>query len=622
MSFEASTSSPFAVLYDRLRSGAIDRRRFISGATALGMSAGVAHFCANAALAAPGANRNGFAFAAQAAPSAGTENQERGEGGELRILQWQAPSHLSPHTATGDKEGIASAIVLEPLMHLGENAELVPILITEVPTIDNGLLAEDLTSVTYNLLEGVTWSDGEPFTAEDVRFTWEWVMDEANNSINTGVFGQIADIEVVDDLTARVSFTGPNPSWFVPHTGAAEGAIYPKHILEAGGDAHDAFSLKPIGTGAFVVDEFTPNDEARFSANPNFREPNKPYFSNIYLKGGGDPASAARAVLETGEYHFAWYLPVEPEILRSMEEGSEYGRLIVYPSSYVERINPNFSDPNTEVDGQRSHKDTPHPFLTDPAVREAIALAIDRQLIADSFFFGGDQEPAVSNILVGIPEMESPNTSWSYDPEAANQVLDDAGWVLDGDTRSKDGVELRVRFVTSVNQVRQKIQAVVKANLEDIGIAVDLEQVDASIFFDSSAGNDQNRAHFYSDLNMYQTGPTTPSPHTFMEEWYAGENGENISQKENDWTGTNNQRYVNPDYDALFDEAKRETDPEAAAELFIAMNDLLINDSVIFTLVQGGEKSAAARWLNEANFGFGPFGYQYWNIANWNRVEE
>ena len=229
-------------------------------------------------------------------------------------------------------------------------------------------------------------------------------MDEANNSINTGVFGQIADIEVVDDLTARVSFTGPNPSWFVPHTGAAEGAIYPKHILEAGGDAHDAFSLKPIGTGAFVVDEFTPNDEARFSANPNFREPNKPCFSNIYLKGGGDPASAARAVLETGEYHFAWYLPVEPEILRSMEEGSEYGRLIVYPSSYVERINPNFSDPNTEVDGQRSHKDT-HPSSPITAVR---AIPGDRsRLIADSFFFEGDQTGGLEHY--GHPN-ESPNT--------------------------------------------------------------------------------------------------------------------------------------------------------------------------------------------------------------------
>src|SRR5699024_6412830 len=140
-----------------------------------------------------------------------------------------------------------------------------------------------------------------------------------------------------------------------------------------------------------------------------------------------------------------------------------------------------------------------------------------------------------------------------YDPEAAKQILDDAGWVLDGDVRKKDGIELRVRYATSVNQVRQKIQHVVKADLEAIGIAVDLEQIDAGIYFDSSAGNDQNIGHFYWDLDMYQNGPTTPSPHTFMETWYSGENGDNVAQKENDWMGTNNPRYINPDYDALFD---------------------------------------------------------------------
>src|SRR5690606_32206937 len=127
------------------------------------------------------------------------------------------------------------------------------------------------------------------------------------------------------------------------------------------------------------------------------------------------------------------------------------------------RINFNFSDPDTEVDGQRSEMNTPHPFLTDKAVRQAICTAVDRELIANEFY--GEGNPPASNILSGIPALESPNTSFEYDAEAAKQILEDAGWTGDG-TRSKDGVELEVTYATSVNQVRQKTQQVVKSNLE------------------------------------------------------------------------------------------------------------------------------------------------------------
>src|SRR5690606_1843705 len=119
-------------------------------------------------------------------------------------------------------------------------------------------------------------------------------------------------------------------------------------------------------------------------------------------------------------------------------------------------------------------------FLTDKAVRQAICTAVDRELIANEFY--GEGNPPASNILSGIPALESPNTSFEYDAEAAKQILEDAGWTGDG-TRSKDGVELEVTYATSVNQVRQKTQQVVKSNLEEIGISVTLEQIDAGIYF-------------------------------------------------------------------------------------------------------------------------------------------
>jgi peptide/nickel transport system substrate-binding protein len=507
-------------------------------------------------------------------------------------------------------------------MALLPDATRIPILITEVPTVENGLLAEDLTSVTFNLLEGVTWSDGEPFTANDVRFTWEWVMDDENAAPLQALWQPIEDIEVADDLTAIVRFSEPNPTWADPFTGMGSTVVYPRHILEGGGqEANDAFRLNPIGTGPYVVESFSPNDQVTYIINENYREPNKPFFERVLIKGGGDPASAARAVLQTAEYDYAWNLAVEPEILRDMESDDAPGVLDVRPGTSVERININFSDPNTEVEGQRSHFGTPHPILSDDAVRMAMRLGINRQQIADSFYFGGDLEPAVANILVGIPAMESPNQELNHDPDQARQLLEDAGWTGDG-TRSKDGVDLSLRLTTTVNQVRQKTQAVVKANLEEIGFEIQLEQVDSGIFFDSSPGNDQSNTHFYTDMNMFTSGVGAPPPVAFMVRWYAGPDNEEIAQEENGWAGRNIHRWKNEEYDALYEEAQVETDPERQAELFIQLNDIVIDNNVVIPLVSPGNKQAYSRTLNADNIGVGPFEFDYWNIANWNRVEE
>src|SRR5690606_17993284 len=387
-------------------------------------------------------------------PAHGAENQERGAGGELNIIQWQAPTLLSPHVATGVKDILGSVLVIEPLIHYASDSTMIPNLVTEIPSVENGGLSEDLTEVTLNLLPDVLWSDGTPFTAEDVVFTIEWVKNPENNSTNQNSFEAIETAEAVDDLTVKVTFSAPNPIWFDPFTGTSTGFVYPKHILEGGKEAHDAFLSAPIGTGPYVVQSFTPNDSATYVINENYREPNKPFFSTVNLKGGGDAPAAARAVLQTGEYDFAWNLQVEPDVLTSMEGPDSPGQLAPYPGINIERFNFNFSDPNTEVDGQRSHKDTPHPFFSDDAVREAIATAIDRQTIADEFY-GLGQEPA-ANVIYGDPLTESPNTSWEFNLEKAAQILEDAGWTLNDDgVREKDGVEIRIVYATCVNSVRQ-----------------------------------------------------------------------------------------------------------------------------------------------------------------------
>lgn len=610
-------------LFDSLVAGDISRRQFFQRATAFGVSAAMAGHLANAAAQTPQASpasegaKGGGGLESSIARAIAPDDQVRGAGGELRILQWQAPSHLFAHQASGDKDTLASCLVTEPLMHYGQDAGLLTNLVTAVPSIASGDLAEDLSSVTLHLTEGVTWSDGEPFTAADVKFTWEFVTnpDNACNTIET--WQRITAIETPDDLTLEVTFDAPNPLWYQPFTSNSTGTVLPKHILEGADEsAMEQFRFKPTGTGPFVVNEFSVNDQVTYAANEKFREPNKPFFSTVFLKGGGEPAAAARAVLQTGEYDYAWFLSIDSDLIAELRDAGA-GKLLMYSQGYAERIHINFSDPNTEVDGQRSEMNTPHPVLSDPAVRQAMALAINRQLIVDQLYIPDSIEEPAKDIFTGISSLESPNTELVFDPEQAKQVLEDAGWVMDGEVRKKDGVEISLVYMSTTNQLRQKVQTVVKANLEAVGFKVDIQNVDGSIYFDSSAGNDQNTGHFYYDMNMHQTAAGAPTPIAFVQRWYAGPDGENISQASNEWSRVNQQRYRNEEYDALFESVREETDAAKQIELFIAMNDHLIDNNVVVPLVAVAERSACASWMNEESLHLGPFGLDYWNIANW-----
>ena len=620
---DKTVQSPFSNLYNSLKAGDISRRSFIGRATALGMSAAGALMVADAvAQGTPEASPETRAVAAL--PDSGTEGQTRGAGGELRIIQWQAPSQLNALVSTGDKDNMAAQFVSEPLMVRDIEGQLVPFLVKEIPSLDNGLLADDLTSVTYNLVEGVLWSDGEPFTAEDVAFTVEWANNPDNPVVQAAVYNRIIETEVIDDLTVKITFDSPNPTWSESFTGSGSGVVLPKHILEgADEDTLNEFRARPIGTGPYKVEDFQANDQVTYVVNENYREENKPYFDRVLLKGGGDAAAAARAVLQTGEFHFGWNLNAERDVMTAMVDDATTGHFVVEGGLNLERININFSDPDTEVDGQRSEMNTPHPILSDLAVRQALQLGINRELISENLYLGMDNEPAVANVLTGIPSMDSPNTELRYDPDAARAILDEAGWVLDGNVRKKDDRELTLRIYTTVNAVRQKIQAIVKANLDDIGFNIQLEQVDASIFFDGSAGNDQNNTHFYTDMNMFTSTVSAPPPVLYMIRWYSGgEDRHEVAQASNGWSGRNIQRFINDEYDATFEAAMVEADMEKSAELFIQMNDILWNEAAVIPVVRQGKKAGLSNDLNPENVALNAFEFEYYNIANWNLVSE
>jgi peptide/nickel transport system substrate-binding protein len=373
---QVSNIRPFNILLAKLRGGEIDRRAFLAGAALLGISAPAAAVLANPmgayAQGTPAASPEASPAATPVAgtrerPAVGTENQARGEGDQLRIIWWQAPSLLSPHQ-NGDSS--ASSLTIEPLLTYFPGEQLGAVLLDEVPTIDNGLLASDLSTVSLRLKEGLVWNDGEPVTSNDIVFTWQWVVNPDNASTSFELWGTIESVEAVDDLTALVTYKTPVVNWFEPFVGSLAGIIYPAHAFDNDpANKNDQFGLAPIGTGPYKVDSFTPNDQVTFSINEHYREPNKPYFSSVLFKGGGDAVSAGRSVVQTGDFDFAWNVQAEPEIINDLRENGDRGTIIQTEGTTLEAIYINFSDPRAEVDGQRSHKDTPHPILSDIAVR-------------------------------------------------------------------------------------------------------------------------------------------------------------------------------------------------------------------------------------------------------------
>ena len=403
-------------------------------------------------------------------------------------------------------------------------------LAAEIPSVANGTLAKDLTSVTWRLKKNATWHDGKPFTADDVIFNWEYVADPATAAVTSGSYADIVRVDKVDAHTVKVSFKKPQAFWADAFCGN-RGALIPRHVFEPfkGSKSREApANLKPVGTGAYKFVDFKPGDTVRGEMNPNYHAANRPFFDTLEMKGGGDAVSAARAVLQTGEFDYAWNMQVEDDILLRLEQSGK-GRVNIWTTGGMEHIQCNFTDPWTEVDGERSSIKTTHPLLSDPAVRQALNVLVDRAGIQEQIY--GRQGQTTANWLNAPARFRSENPKWAFNVDRANQILDAAGWKRGGDgIRAKDGKRLKFVYQTSTNAPRQKTQAIVKQASARAGIEIEIKSVVASVFFGSDAANPDNYPHFYADLQMYNVGPTAPDPGWFMRAFLHGRGGQQGQQ--------------------------------------------------------------------------------------------
>lgn len=545
---------------------------------------------------------------------------ERGADGELKLTFPQAVSIVNPYLSSGTKDIWASSMISEPLAGYDNNGVLTARLVSEIPSVENGGISEDLTSITWKLIPGLLWSDGSPVTSADVVFTGAYCMDPAGGCAQLSKFEGITAIEAVDDLTVKITFSAPKPNPFNAFVGATnpilQKAQFEACIGAAAPTCTDQNNM-PIGTGPFMVTGFTVNDTVSMAANPNYRDASKPAFATAMIKGGGDAESSARAVMETGEFDYAWNTQIPPDSQAAMTAAGK-GQFVVAFGTLVERLEMNMTNPSADLpEGERSTAMHPHPFLTDINVRTALSMAIDRDILRE-VGYGAGGKPTCN--VVPAPEMyASDNTAClTQDIEGAKALLESSGWTdSDGDgVRDKDGKKLNILYQTTVNPVRQDFQALIKDWWAEIGVETELKAIDPSVFFGGDAGSPDTFQKFYADVEMYANNFDGTDPESYLTQYKC----DKAPSPENQWQGENMNRFCDPAYDAMVAELSATRDAAKRAELSKALNDMVTKNSmVVIPLVHRGTLSAHSNTLGGVMIN--AWDSELWNVADWFRVK-
>ncbi|MEM7236337.1 MAG: peptide ABC transporter substrate-binding protein [Pseudomonadota bacterium] len=549
---------------------------------------------------------------------AGPALAERGADGQLNIIYWQAPSIQNPYLSGGTKDIESSSLVLEPLANYDPAGTMLTTLAAEIPSLENGGISDDLKSITWKLKEGVVWSDGTPFTAADVVFSGEYCMHPEGGCNAASKFNDVENIEAIDDLTVKITFSVAKPFPYGPFVGG-ESPIIQKAQFEncMGAKAPECTveNFGPHGTGPYTVTEFKANDVVTYAMNEKYREADKPHFSSVLFKGGGDAASAARSVLETGEFDYAWNLQVEPEILTQMEAKGK-GKIIAAFGPSVERLMVNFTNPDSALGDERGTVQHAHPFLTDTAVTKAMSLAIDRAILVEAGY--GAAGKVTCNVLPAPAAYASTANDWckTQDVAAANKLLDDAGYVPGSDgVREKDGVRLSVLYQTSTNSVRQGTQAFIKQMWAEIGIETELKNIDASVFFGGDQSSPDTFQKFFSDIEMYTNNFPGTDPEAYMGSWTCAE----IPSPDNQWVANNMPRYCTDEYDALIAEYAVTAEPAERQRIAKTLNDMLMDSGAIIPLIHRGR--VAAHSVTLGGIDMTAWDSEIHNIEDWHRLK-
>jgi peptide/nickel transport system substrate-binding protein len=488
--------------------------------------------------------------ATQAAPATEPPTEVAPTKKVAKINFVQEPDNLNP---------IYSAMyfsqILEPIWNawawdFDENNLPRPVLVTEMPSLDNGGISADGTVLTMHLRDDIVWSDGEPITSKDFVFTYQMTIDPANKASSVSPYDQIKSVEAPDDTTVVVTFN----SSYVPWVATLWHGILPEHILQPVYDKDGSleaaeWNMAPtVGAGPFVFAEWEAGSFLRFVRNDKYYgEPAK--LDEIYVSLVTDN-SAQRQDVISGNSDMGSFL--------DFSEAPEYKKagitVAISQSGYNDGL------------WFRMDKDG-NPALQDVNVRKAVALALDRFSINETILGGVTTPPAT--YWNGTPYEDPSLKPYPYDPEQAKSLLDAAGWkdTNGNGTRDKDGVELVISYGTNQREVRKQIQAVAEEQLKAVGIGVDLQNFESDNFFGTF--NDGGPMAT-GQLDMFEYSDTTAWPDPDITYWNCSE----IPTAENP-SGGNYEAICDPELDKLFADQAVETNADKRVEMFHQISKII-----------------------------------------------
>ena len=470
-----------------------------------------------------------------------------------------------------------------------------PVMVTEIPSVENGGVSADGKTITMHLKKGLKWSDNAPLDAEDFIFTWKMAVSPKNAVSSAYPYDKIEGITAPDPQTVVIKFTDP----FAPWLATLWHGLLPAHILQSVFDNEGTIDnaewvqLPTVGFGPYVLAEWEKGSYAKFVKNPNYWG-KAPKIPEVFIRFVADDAAQV-AALKAGDSDLGTFIAYS-DVPGLKSAGL---KLVSEPNGYSEWL---FFLVNTDPNLKKGN-----PALTDVNVRKAFALAIDPAAINKNLHYGLTKTPA--SFWDALPFYNNPPLKpYLYDPAQAKKLLDQAGWVdSNGDgIREKNGVKLELTYATTIRKDRQDVQAILQQELAAVGIKVNISSVDDSLYFSTYAdGGPAAKGQF--DVMEWSDGPMFPDPDIYY--WLCSE----IPSDEYP-TGENWFYLCDKNLDQLIQLESSQVDVTARQKTISQINQLFYDKVYLIGLWQDPDVYAVGPRLKNVKFSGVTM---FYNIADW-----
>lgn len=518
------------------------------------------------------------------------------QGGTMVFPIYQDPGQLNPFLIATGETGLIAKAIYEGLVDIGPNGDYYPKLARELPTRENGGVSQDGLTITWKLRDDVVWSDGEPFTSEDVRFTWEAVThpESVAQKYSQG-WDLIDSLDTPDDHTVVVHYREYYYNYLDQFIGDVRAAILPQHACgDPGRMSEWECNRRPVGTGPFMVEEWKSGESLTLARNPRYREARSPYLDRIVFPIVPDEVMR-KEMLRSGEGDAILWLNFE-----HAEELETAGCQIAPGTDmWLLRMGFNFSK-----DGDLS---VAHPILADKQVRKAIQLAVDPNLLNDGVLNGRGRVVA-HELFRGSTKCPDPEIV--YSKEEARSLLEAAGWIdQDGDgirecrgcLYSEEGSRMRMEIITPSDPPSySRMIQIIADELIDIGIEVS-----------PSTPDDIWERHHSGDYDIaFWDDGYTSDPLGFLGRYYSSS-----SIPTEGTEGDNSFRFSNKEIDGLLAEVRTIEDSEERLDTFCKIDRVLLEElpSVWLTVMPYPDAFSGRM----EGWQFNPNDVMTWDIANW-----